>query len=73
MRKIMLVIVFLIASYNILPSVWHGITQIGKCYGWECETVMCPDGYAVRLPSGKYLPCEDFYQYTSTGSEEYLK
>jgi hypothetical protein len=34
-----------------------------KCLGWNCEEVTCPDGYAVRLPSGEYLPCEKFDAY----------
>lgn len=33
------------------------------CVGWNCDKVSCPNGYAVRLPSGSYLKCEDFDEY----------
>ena len=41
------------------------------CKGWKCEEVYCPDQYAVRLPSGQYLPCEQFDAYIS-GDESVL-
>lgn len=37
--------------------------SIGACKGWDCDTVKCWDGYAVRLPDGRYLPCELFDDY----------
>lgn len=33
------------------------------CKGWDCDTVYCPDGYAVRLPDGRFLPCEEFDKF----------
>lgn len=33
------------------------------CKGFDCEEVYCPDKYAVRLPDGSYLPCEQFDLY----------
>lgn len=44
-----------------------------KCIGWECEEVYCPDGYAVRLPTGEYLPCEVFEEFILNQNKELLR
>ena len=33
------------------------------CKGWSCEEVDCPAGYAVQLPNGTYLPCDQWDAY----------
>lgn len=33
------------------------------CKGWSCDEVFCPDKYAVQLPDGTYLPCDQFDKY----------
>lgn len=44
-----------------------------NCKGWECETVHCPNGYAVEVPGKGYLPCEKFDLYIATENEELLR
>ena len=52
-------VVFIAISLGSLPEVPT------ECKGWECDVVYCPDGYAVQLPSGEFLPCADFDQYVN--------
>lgn len=59
--KIIALIVIINASVFIMQA-----SQGTKCLGYNCETVKCPDNYAVKLPNGKYLPCEDFDTYEAS-------
>jgi hypothetical protein len=29
-----------------------------NCMGYDCETLYCPDNYAIKTPTG-YVPCEE--------------
>lgn len=45
-----------------------------ECYGWKCDVVHCPDGYAVYIPElDKYLPCEKFDEFTKDEDHGVLK
>ena len=57
-----------ILIYIAIYIVGHVIVSYAStynCKGWSCKTVYCPDDYAVKLPSGEYLPCEKFNDYVN--------
>lgn len=43
------------------------------CFGWECDEIHCPDKYAIKLPSGDYLKCEDFDAFQDDKKIKLLK
>lgn len=45
-----------------------------SCLGWECEDkVVCPDGYAIKVPNKGFLPCESWDDYFEENeSSKYL-
>lgn len=58
------ILLFSIATYffgNILA-----LSLPEDCWGWQCEYVTCPEGYAVLVPGKGYLKCEDVEKYLET-------
>jgi len=42
------------------------------CYGWECDSPVCPNSMAIEVPGKGFLKCSDFEQYIETEDERLL-
>lgn len=62
MKRILLKAAIAFALLTLVSRLASGLAS-PDCFGWECQTVRCPDDYAVRLPDSTYLRCEDFESF----------
>lgn len=61
-KKVILITALFYVLQFALVNLAESVDQ-ARCRGYSCETVWCPDGYSIKVPTGEYVRCEEIQTY----------